>query len=104
MSRLFRKEIHKITLLLTAVFWANCGAAEEKQELTEILKDSRTIEKSDSTKKDTIVFVWDDLCCNVFYYGVPADDYSEPWDPVDGIEYVFREYLNNFDDKQKMKR
>ena len=104
MSRFFRENFHKITLLLTAVFWANCGAAEESQDTTNVLKNSSAIEKTDSTKKDTIVDAWFDLCCIAMYYGISAEDYSGPWDPVDDIEYIFREYLNNFDDKQKLKR
>ncbi|MBR2090596.1 MAG: hypothetical protein IJ905_09600, partial [Fibrobacter sp.] len=61
MARFFRKKLHKITLLLTAVFWANCGAAEEKQDTPqkEPVKDSiKTVE----TKIEIVEF----------YYGVPA--------------------------------
>ena len=104
MSRFFRKKLHKITLFLTAVFWANFGAAEKTQDTTDVLNDSRKLETSDSTKKEKIADAWFDLCCTVMYYGIAADDYSGPWDPLDGIEYIFREYLNNFDDKQKLKR
>ena len=104
MSRFFRKKFHKITLLLTAVFWANCGAAEKTQDTTGVLNDSSKLETSDSTKKEKIADAWFDLCCTVMYYGIAAEDYSGPWDPLDGIEYIFREYLNNFDDKQKLKR
>ena len=104
MSRFFRKKFHKITLLLTAVFWANCGAAEKTQDTTGVVNDSSKLETSDSTKKEKILDISDWLDnSQVCYYGVNADNY-EPWDPLDGIEYIFREYLNNFDDKQKLKR
>ena len=67
MSRFFRENFHKITLLLTAVFWANCGAAEEKQDIPqkEPVKDSIKT----AAKKIEIV---------EFYYGViqPNDDAS----------------------------
>ena len=67
MARFFRKKLHKITLLLTAVFWANCGAAEEKQDIPqkEPVKDSIKT----AAKKIEIV---------EFYYGViqPNDDAS----------------------------
>ena len=104
MSRFFRENFHKITLLLTAVLWANCGAAEKTQDTTKVLKDSSAIEKTDSIKKEKIADAWFDLCCTAMYYGIAAEDYSGPWGPLDGIEYIFREYLNNFDDKQKLKR
>ena len=67
MAKFFRKKLHKITLLLTAIFWANCGAAEEKQDIPqkEPVKDSIKT----AAKKIEIV---------EFYYGViqPNDDAS----------------------------
>lgn len=67
MAKFFRKKLHEITLLLTAVFWANCGAAEEKQDIPqkEPVKDSIKT----AAKKIEIV---------EFYYGViqPNDDVS----------------------------
>ena len=104
MARFFQKNLHKITLLLTAVFWANCGAAEESQDKTNALNDSRTMDKSDSTKKDTIADAWFDLCCVEMYYGISWENF-EPSDPLESsFEYGIREYLNSFDDKQKLKR
>ncbi|SIO15361.1 hypothetical protein [Fibrobacter sp. UWB11] len=104
MSRFFRKKFHKITLLITAVFWANCGAAEEKQDTTGVLNDSSKLETSDSTKKEKILEVSDwldyDLVC---YYGVNADNY-ELGDPWDGLEYAARELTQILDDKQRLKR
>lgn len=103
MSRLFRKEIHKITLLLTAVFWANCGAAEKTQDTSAVL-DSSKLETSDSTKKEKILDISDWLDnSQVCYYGVNADNY-EPWDPTDGLEYIARDLTTILDDKQKLKR
>ncbi len=104
MSRLFRKEIHKITLLLTAVFWANCGAAEESQNTSAVLNDSSKLEASDSTKKEKILDISDWLDnSQVCYYGVNADNY-EPWSPTDGLEYIARDLTTILDDKQKLKR
>lgn len=104
MSGFFRKKIHKITLLLTAVFWANCGAAEKTQDTTGVLNDSSKLETSDSTKKEKILEVSDwldyDLVC---YYGVSADNY-ELGDPWDGLEYAARELIQILDDKQRLKR
>ena len=105
MSRLFRKEIHKITLLLTAVFWANCGAAEKTQDTSAVL-DSSKLETSDSTKKILDVSAWlevsdwlDGLVC---YYGVNYE--SGEWDLLDGLEYIARDLTTILDDKQKLKR
>ncbi|MBR2091826.1 MAG: hypothetical protein IJ905_16125 [Fibrobacter sp.] len=90
MAKFFRKKLHKITLLLTAVFWANCGAAEEKQDTPqkEPVKDSiKTVEK-----KIEIV---------EFYYGVPAPyDYQtnyisievRPYDIDDAISETSKQY------------
>ena len=103
MSGFFRKKIHKITLLLTAVFWANCGAAEKTQDTSAVL-DSSKLETSDSTKKEKILEVSDwldyDLVC---YYGVSADNY-ELGDPWDGLEYAARELIQILDDKQRLKK
>lgn len=106
MSRFFRKKFHKITLLITAVFWANCGAAEETQDTTDALNDSSKLESSDSTKKEKILEVSDwldyDLVC---YYGVSADYFDlRDWDPLDGLEYAARELTQILDDKQRLKR
>ena len=104
MSRFFRKKLHKITLLLTAVFWANCGAAEKTQDTTGVLNDSSKLETSDSTKKEKILDISDWLDnSQVCYDGVNADNY-EPWDPTDGLEYIARDLTTILDDKQKLKR
>ena len=104
MSRFFRENFHKITLLLTAVFWANCGAAEKTQDTTDFLNDSRKLETSDSTKKEKILDISDWLDnSQVCYYGVNADNY-ESGDPWDGLEYAARELTTILDDKQKLKR
>ena len=57
----FRKNLHKITLLLTAVFWANCGA-EEKQDIPQ----KEPVKDSIKTAKQNIEL-------EEFYYGVPFD-------------------------------
>ena len=64
MAKVFRKNFHKITLLLTAVFWANCGAAE-KQDIPQ--KES---------VKDSIKTAKQNIELEEFYYGVvqPNDD------------------------------
>ena len=104
MSGFFRKKIHKITLLLTAVFWANCGAAEKTQNTTDVLNDSSKLETSDSTKKEKILDISDWLDnSQVCYYGVNADNY-ESGDPWDGFEYAAQELTKILDDKQKLKR
>jgi hypothetical protein len=104
MSGFFRKKFHKITLLITAVFWANCGAAEEKQDTTGVLNDSSKLETSDSTKKEKILEVSDWLDhAQEFYYGVSADNY-ELGDPWDGLEYAARELIQILDDKQRLKK
>ena len=58
MSRFFRENFHKITLLLTAVFWANCGAAVEKQDTPqkEPVKDS--IKTAEKKNRDSGVLLW----------------------------------------------
>ena len=90
MAKFFRKKLHKITLLLTAVFWANCGAAEEKQDTPqkEPVKDSiKTAEKKIEIEE--------------FYYGVPAPyDYQtnyisievRPYDIDDAISETSKQY------------
>ena len=103
MSGFFRKKFHKITLLLTAVFWANCSAAEKTQDTSAVL-DSSKLETSDSTKKEKILEVSDWLDhAQEFYYGVSADNY-EPGDPWDGLEYAARELIQILDDKQRLKK
>lgn len=104
MSGFFRKKFHKITLLLTAVFWANCGAAEKTQDTTGVLNDSSKLETSDFTKKEKILDISDWLDnSQVCYYGVSADNY-ELGDPWDGLEYAARELIQILDDKQRLKR
>ena len=102
MARFFRKKLHKITLLLTAVFWANCGAAEEKQDIPqkEPVKDSIKT----TAKKIEIV---------EFYYGVPAPyDYQtnyisievRPYDIDDAISETSKQYSRDLLVNPSMKK
>ena len=102
MAKFFRKKLHKITLLLTAVFWANCGAAEEKQDTPqkEPVKDSiKTVE----TKIEIVEF----------YYGVPAPyDYQtnyisievRPYDIDDAISETSKQYSRDLLVNPSMKK
>ena len=90
-----------MTLLLTAVFWANCGAAE-KQDIPQ----KESVKDSIKTAKQNIELM-------EFYYGVPFDyqqiieiiDIEEhPYDIDEAIGEMSKQYSKDLLVKPSMKK